>query len=323
MADFLGQEDILALFGDDPAAAQMQARALADAMQRRRAAGTIATVIGGPFAQAGRAFLGEAGQTQDDLMRAGQFRANRDLAREKMTTYAPDNEALAADRRARLDLQQQNLDLQRQRLSKAPDPSQPKPKDASKSYLGEYLTPAAQELPDAQRNDLMNTLAGPGAEWIDQMAELSAVLEAAGDAPSPNQIADIQRLIASGLTKQNKVAGLGALSGPDMELLKKAGGSVGELTNFLGQATGLRDLKRSVRSAAERGARDIEIRAGGYGAKPVPGGKLDFATFDTRAAEYLKKWKPGKVGAGGAVYSRMQGKDGKWYVNDGSGWRAE
>jgi hypothetical protein len=313
--------DFLTLFGEDEGAARAQAQALAEAMGRRRAAGTVASIIGGPFARAGQAFLGDAGASQNDLMQAGAARMVNRLQRDRMDAYAPDFEAQAADRAARLGLQRENLGLQRQRLLQPKPVAPPKPEkppDTSKRYLGEYLSPAAQDLPDAQRTDILNNLAGPGAEWIDQMAELSALLDVAGDAPSPTQLADIQRLIAAGLTKQNKVAGLGALSGPDMDILKKAGGSVGDLTNFLGQATGLRDLRASVRSAAERGAKDIQIRAGGVGSTPVPGKPLDFSTFDTRASEYRKKWAAPKGAAKGKRPTRtVEGETREW---DGAKW---
>jgi hypothetical protein len=62
------------MFGDDPAAAEASARALAEAMRRRRAAGTLATVIGGPFAQAGRQLSGEAGGDLESLIGAMKYR---------------------------------------------------------------------------------------------------------------------------------------------------------------------------------------------------------------------------------------------------------
>jgi hypothetical protein len=111
-----------------------------------------------------------------------------------------------------------------------------------------------------------------------------------------------------------------------MDLLRKAGGSVAELNNIFGQATGLRDLKKSIRSAASRGARDISIAAGAYGANPIPGKALDFNTWDAQSAQYADRYrgKPATnpTGESGGL-QRKQGKDGKWYVNDGTGWRAE
>jgi hypothetical protein len=188
----------------------------------------------------------------------------------------------------------------------------------SKRSLGVYLTPATADLTDNQRSTLMNELAVPGSQWLDQMAELSGVLDSAGTSPTPQQLADIHRLIASSLVKQNKVAGLGALSGPDMDLLKKAGGSVGDLTNFLGQATGLRDLKRSVRSAAERGAADISKAAGAYGSNVVPGSPLDFKGWDSTASGYAKKW--GSAGVGAKRPTRTVGNETREW--NGSAWVA-
>lgn len=92
--------DILDLFGDDPAAAQMQARALADAMRRRKAAGTVATIIGGPFQGAGRAFLGDADQTAGTLAQAGQYRAQAGLQGRRMAQDESQFEAQQAGQRA-------------------------------------------------------------------------------------------------------------------------------------------------------------------------------------------------------------------------------
>jgi hypothetical protein len=167
----------------------------------------------------------------------------------------------------------------------------------------------------------MNELAVPGAQLLDQMAELYAVIDDTGSTPDPQRLKDIQRLSSSILVKSNKVAGLGALSGPDLELLTKASGSAGDITNWLGQATGLRDLKGSVRRAAERWATDISKAAGSYGAKPVPGQALDFGQFDARSGEYRKKWG-GKPAAGGAAPAKrpqrtVGGETREW---DGREW---
>lgn len=80
--------DLYDLFGEDPAVAQAQARALADAMNRRRAMGNISTIIGGPFAGQGKAFLGEAGQAGDTLVHAGQFQTTNARAKQKMLVDA-------------------------------------------------------------------------------------------------------------------------------------------------------------------------------------------------------------------------------------------
>jgi hypothetical protein len=299
------------LYSEDQGIADNASQRLIDAMRRRRAGGTVASIIGGPFARAGQSFLGDADQTQAQLLAAAMAGSRNRLDRQRVDAYAPDFEAQSADRAARLDLQRENLGLQRQRLLQPKPVKEPKPVDTSKMNLGEYLTPATSSMTDAQRNDLMNTLAVPGSQWLDQMAELAAVLEDAGSAPTATQLSDIQRLIATALVKQNKVAGLGALSGEDVNILKKAGGSVGDLTNWLGQATGLRDLKASVRSAAQRGAKDIEKAAGAYGSKPVPGAALDFNQFDARVGEYRYKGgkaKPEPTAAGGLTPPRADGK---------------
>jgi len=88
--------DILDLFGEDPSVAQAQARALADAMQRRRAVGTIASIIGGPFSAAGKAFLDDAEQTQGQLAHAGQFRGQQGIQTRKMAQDATQHQAQLA-----------------------------------------------------------------------------------------------------------------------------------------------------------------------------------------------------------------------------------
>lgn len=72
MADDYG--DILDLFGADPDAARSQAAVLAAAMRRRRGAGDLATIVGGPFAAAGKQFGGDADQLQKQLFAAAQHR---------------------------------------------------------------------------------------------------------------------------------------------------------------------------------------------------------------------------------------------------------
>jgi hypothetical protein len=88
--------DFLDLFGEDPVLARQQAQALADAMGRRRAAGTVASIIGGPFAQAGKEFLGGADQTQQELARAGFFRGQQGLRRQEMGQSAAQHQAALA-----------------------------------------------------------------------------------------------------------------------------------------------------------------------------------------------------------------------------------
>jgi hypothetical protein len=63
------------LFSTDDATAIPTAAALAAAMRRRRAAGTLATVLGGPFAAAGRELSGEASDQERELLAAAHQRA--------------------------------------------------------------------------------------------------------------------------------------------------------------------------------------------------------------------------------------------------------
>lgn len=102
--------DILDLFGEDPVAVQMQARALAEAMQRRKAAGTVATVIGGPFAQAGKAFLGDAEQTAGQLGQAGQYQGQQKMLRGRMAQDQAQHQAqLAAQAAAQAESARHNV----------------------------------------------------------------------------------------------------------------------------------------------------------------------------------------------------------------------
>lgn len=102
--------NILDLFGDDPAVAQAQAKALADAMQQRRAAGTVATIIGGPFAAAGKAFSGDADQSQGLLQGAGQYQAGARLKRAGMAQEQAQHQAqLAAQATAQAEAARHNV----------------------------------------------------------------------------------------------------------------------------------------------------------------------------------------------------------------------
>lgn len=115
--------DYLDLFGEDPAQAQASARALAEAMRRRRAAGTVASIIGGPFAQAGKAFLGDAANTQNDLGQAGMFRGQQLLRRQDMARRGMQD---AIDN----DFKERELGLKREALLRPPQEKEPKPFDA-------------------------------------------------------------------------------------------------------------------------------------------------------------------------------------------------
>lgn len=65
--------DFSALFSSDEDAARQQRTALADALRQRRAAGTLGTILGGPFAASGKQFAGEANEYQNALQQAAQF----------------------------------------------------------------------------------------------------------------------------------------------------------------------------------------------------------------------------------------------------------
>lgn len=293
----------------DPSASA-QAEALARLMrERRRAAGTLGMLSGArTIAPVGERMLDDLNLEDQAGAKSAWLGAQERALRNRQERDA----AQGAIANRSLDIKERALDAKLRAPPKAPSSR------SNTSELGTYLTPASMQMTPQQRNDLMNNLAVPGAQVLDQFAELAAELDNAGDVPSPEQLANIQRLVAATTVKLNKVAGLGALSGPDLDLLQKAGGSVSELRDLVSQGAGLRDLKLSVRSAAERVAGDIVKAAGAYGSQPVPGQALDFAIWDAAKAKYLAKRKGSKSGP-----NRKQGRDGKWYVLTDAGWEAE
>lgn len=76
--------DLLDLFDADPSTARNSAAALAAAMRRRRAAGDLGTIVGGPFAAAGKQFSGDADQMQQQLVGAAQHRSAQDVQRQHL-----------------------------------------------------------------------------------------------------------------------------------------------------------------------------------------------------------------------------------------------
>ncbi|HEX8875381.1 MAG TPA: hypothetical protein VF777_01435 [Phycisphaerales bacterium] len=94
---------ILDLFDADPDKARNQAAALAQAMRQRRAAGTLGTIVGGPFAAAGKQFSGDADQIQQQLIGAGQHRAQVEAQRAHLANDA-------AWRNAMIGVRQQEAD---------------------------------------------------------------------------------------------------------------------------------------------------------------------------------------------------------------------
>lgn len=95
--------DILDLYGPDLGAAKSQIQALSEAMRRRRAAGELASIVGGPFANAGKTFTGEADQMQQQIMGAAQHRGQMDVQRQHFLTQS----ALAQAQLARQNAQMQ------------------------------------------------------------------------------------------------------------------------------------------------------------------------------------------------------------------------
>jgi hypothetical protein len=80
--------DILDLFGADTDKARTQAAALSAAMRRRRGASDLATIVGGPFAAAGKSFGADADQLQQGLMGVAQQRAAQDIQRQHFLTQS-------------------------------------------------------------------------------------------------------------------------------------------------------------------------------------------------------------------------------------------
>jgi hypothetical protein len=121
------------LYSEDPGTADAASQRLIDAMRRRRAGGTVASIIGGPFARAGQAFLGDADQTQAQLMAAAMAGSRNRLERQRMDAYAPDLEGLAVDRAERRRLAAEGLDIQRRKLLQPKPVKEPKPVDTVKT----------------------------------------------------------------------------------------------------------------------------------------------------------------------------------------------
>lgn len=75
--------DYLALFSGDDAAAGVQAKALADAIARRRSAGTLGLITGDPaMAATGKQLSGDADKLEEGLLGAAQHRAQQQLLKQ-------------------------------------------------------------------------------------------------------------------------------------------------------------------------------------------------------------------------------------------------
>jgi hypothetical protein len=102
--------DYNALFSDDPSVYGPQAEAMANAMRRRRAAGTLATVLGGPFAAAGKDLSTEAMGQERMLEGAAQHRAQMDVQRQHYAALRDHQRVMEDQGQGRLDLGQQRID---------------------------------------------------------------------------------------------------------------------------------------------------------------------------------------------------------------------
>jgi len=85
----LADIDYSALFSDDPAAAQGQAAALAQAIARRRAAGQLGLITADPGISAvGKELTGDADKMEQSLVGAAQHRAQQELQRQHYAVEA-------------------------------------------------------------------------------------------------------------------------------------------------------------------------------------------------------------------------------------------
>jgi hypothetical protein len=196
-------DDILDLFGDDPTAARAQASALVDAMKRRRAAGTLATVLGGPFAAAGKQFSGDAESMQQGLMGAGQQRAALGVQRQRLGQDAAQQQAEAAHRAAQLGLSREELGLKRQAIDQD---AWGYGQDATGGGIL-YNKKTGQSVPLSPRGSF------PGAGSGLKPQQFESDVQALGKDMEP--IAKVQADLATlkGATEKGDVAGFGPVAG--------------------------------------------------------------------------------------------------------------
>lgn len=152
--------------------------------------------------------------------------------------------------------------------------------ELGKINLGDYHTQATHPLTEGQRNTIQTKVTG-GLNALSGMGDLYGLLGTIGRVPTPQQASDVKQLTSDLIVNLNSVAGLGALSGPDMEILTNA---AGDPTRFLQKAAGLANLQRAVKNAADRIRRAVNAAVSVPGGKPRPG-----SVFDP-ASDSWQKW---------------------------------
>jgi hypothetical protein len=328
------------LYGEDPQAVQAQAQALADAMMRRRAAGTVATVIGGSYANAGKAFLGDADQSGAMLGQAGQFQGQQKMLRGRMAADAAQHQAqLAAQALARQQQAaqfDQELALKREALAQdawkvVPDVSGGGGGFKVNSKTGEVmplqppnpLGPGLPKLPTFKNEDQSKSFS-----YSERMREARKQMEEAG--------------YPAGVSGRKDAAAMGAQSGPISSLVPQEAASE-QGGRYFNAARNLVAALLRKESGAAISNDEWKQFTGLY--VPMPWDSPEARSNKLRMLDLMQKSMEAAAGPSAQQYwqatgkpplpatssaapaaagpKRAQGKDGKWYVNDGSGWRAE
>lgn len=111
-------DDYIDLFSGDDSVARSRAADLADAIRRRRAAGTLGMITGDPAMSAvGKEMSGDADRMEQGLMGAAQHRAQMDVQRQHYDALAKHQAAMEAQGWGRLDVSRGHLDAINQRLA--------------------------------------------------------------------------------------------------------------------------------------------------------------------------------------------------------------
>lgn len=298
--------DFSQLYEEDPNRAGEAANVLADAMRRRRAAGTVASIIGGPFKQAGAAFLGDADQTTDQLARALMFNRQQNLQRDRIDAYAPDLDALAADRAARRDLAARGLAIQEKKLL------QPKPVKEVKPLKD--MGPAST---DALRKEWQAT--DPFKKTQEVATAAQKILSASESGPGDlSLLYGYMKILDPGSTVREGEFAQAAQTG---NLPERIQGWASKVINGEKLPKEVRDQFRREAKAVVR-AQKVQYDAMATRYREIAkarGLNPDEVVFDL-GLDALSADEAPPAAAPAAAQQRMQGKDQKWYVNDGGGW---
>jgi len=307
--------DIFDLFGEDPSVAGMQAKALADAMRRRRAAGTLATIVGGPLAASGKAFLGDADQTAGTLSQAGQFRGQQAMQGRRLLQDAGQHQATLAQQAAALaessrhnraaeglarGAQEVGASREAEKAATAKATAAAKAaEDLRKEFQGGNTYKNTQLIAESAKKILTSSDTGAGDMgllygYMKLLDPGSAVRESefATAAQSGSLPAQVQGWASKILTGERLPASTRKQFKEEAKVLLKA------------QADRYEETAKPYRRLAESA-----------GVKPEDV-ILDLGLQSLMADETMP-------GAAPAAPQRMQGKDGKWYRLTPAGWEAE